>query len=53
MNDFTCDASQSYVEAGMAVGQPLVIHAEDVQDRGVQVVHVNRVYDCSVADFVG
>ena len=36
---------QAEVAAAVAVGQPLVIEAHQVQDRGVQVVDVHAVLD--------
>ena len=44
---------QPEVAAVVAVRQPLVIHAEQVQDRGVQVVDADPVLDGLVADLVG
>ena len=35
------------------VGQPLVIQAKQVQDRGVKIVDMNLVFDCSEAEVVG
>src|SRR6059058_5522978 len=44
---------QSYVAAGEAVGEPSVIEAEQVQQRGVEVVDVKLVLDRLVAVLVG
>ena len=44
---------QAEVAAGVAVGQLLVVEAEQVQDRGVQVVDVDLVLDRVVAVVVG
>ena len=44
---------QAEVAAGVAVGEPGVVEAEQVQDRGVQVVDVDRLLDGLVAEFVG
>ena len=44
---------QPEVAAGVAVGEPGVVEAEQVQDRGVQVVDVHGVLDGLVAEFVG
>ena len=44
---------QPEVAAGVAVGQPLVVEAEQVQHRGVKIVDVNRLVDNRPADFVG
>ena len=44
---------QAEVAAAVAVGQPLVIQAHQVQDRGVQVVDVHAVLDGLHAELVG
>ena len=36
---------QAEVAAGVAVGELFVVEAQQVQDRGVQVVDVDRVFD--------
>ena len=38
------DVGEAEVAAGVAVGQPLVVEAEQVQDRGVEVVDADRVF---------
>ena len=43
---------QAHVPAGVAVGQPLVVQAAQVQDRGPQVVHVTDVLHGVVAEVV-
>ena len=53
MHDVAVDVGQAEVAAGVAVGQPLVVEAEQVQDRGVQVVDVDLVLDGVVAVVVG
>src|SRR5439155_25683064 len=44
---------QSKVAPLIAIRQPRVVHAEEVKDRGVQVVHVHRVLGDAVAQVVG
>ena len=44
---------QAVVAAGVAVGQPLVVEAQQVQDRRVQVVDVDLVLDRVPAELVG
>ena len=44
---------QAEIAAGVAVGESLVVEAEQVQDRGVQVVDVDLVLDRVEAEFVG
>ena len=47
------DPGQPDVEALELVRQPLVVDPQAVQDRGVQVVDVDRVLDHVVAEVVG
>ena len=47
------NVGQAEVAAGVTVGEPLVVEAEQVQDRGVQVVHVDAVLDGAEAELVG
>ena len=47
------DAGQPLVEALELEREPLVVDAQAVQDRGVQVVDVDRVLDDVVAEVVG
>jgi len=49
----TRDVGQPKVAAGEAEGEFGVVEAEEVQDRGVQVVDVDAVFDGFVAEFVG
>ena len=44
---------QAEVSAGVAVGEPGVVEAQQVQDRGVQVVDVDGFLDGPVAELVG
>src|SRR5579883_711862 len=44
---------QAEIPAAVAVGQPLVVDAEQVQDGGVQVVDVDPVLDRVHPDLVG
>ena len=44
---------QAVVAARVAVGEPLVVDAEQVQDRGLQIVDVDGVLDDVVAEVVG
>ena len=47
------DVGEAEVAAAEAIGQPLVVDAEQVQDGGVQVVDVDRVRGDVVAEVVG
>jgi hypothetical protein len=51
--DDALDVGQPHVAPGMAIGQALVIEAEQVQNRGVQVVDVHGVFNGLIAQFVG
>ena len=53
MNDVAFDIGQAKVAAGIAVGEAFVIEAEQVQNRGVQVVDVHLVLGGVVAVVVG
>ncbi len=44
---------QAEIAAGVAVGQPFVVEAQQFQERGVQVVYVDLVLDGLEAEFVG
>ena len=44
---------QPEVSTGISVGKPCVIEAEQVQDRGVQVMDMHRFFDGLVAEIVG
>jgi len=47
------DAGELEVEAEVAVGEPLVVEAEQVQHGGVEVADVHRVFDDVVGEIVG
>ena len=51
--DHPLHVGQPHVAAGVAVGQALVVEPEQVEDRGVQIMHVHRVLDGLVAELVG
>ena len=53
MNHSPGDVGQAVVAAGVAVGETLVVEAEEVQDRRVEVVDVDFVLDGSEAELVG
>jgi len=53
LHHFAVDIGQAEVAAGVAVGELLVVHSEDVEDGGVEVVHVDFVFPGKVAEFVG
>ena len=49
----TMHVGQSEVAAGLMKGEPFVIQAEQVQDRGLQVMDVDRILGDVEAEFVG
>ncbi len=53
LDDRAVHVGQAEVAALEAVGQPLVVDAQAVQDRGVQVVDVDRLLGDVVAEVVG
>ena len=52
-NDPSVDVGQPEVAARVTVGEPGVVEPHHVEDRGVEVVDVNRVFGDLVAVFVG
>jgi hypothetical protein len=50
---FAIYVGEARIPAGVAVGQPSVIKAEQVQNRGVQVVDVDLLLDRPKAEFIG
>ena len=44
---------EAEVAASVAIGQPLVIEAEQMQHRSVQVMHVDRLLDGPITELVG
>ena len=53
LDDLSVDVGQAVVAALELVRQPRVVDAQAVQDRGVQVVDVDRVLGDVVAEVVG
>ena len=47
------DVGETVIAAIMPPGESLVVEAQLVQERGVEVVHVNFVGDGAVPPFVG
>ena len=44
---------QAKVSTLMAIGELLVVDAHQVEHRGMEIVHVDDIFDRVVADFVG
>ena len=53
IDDFAADVGEPEVAALVAVGELQVIEPKEVQQRGVEVVHMDGVFGNSPADFVG
>ena len=53
LDDLAVDVGQPEVAAGVAVGELLVVEAQQMEDRGVQVVDVDLVLDGLEAELVG
>ena len=47
------DVGEATVDAVVAVGEPLVIDAEEMEHGGVDVVAIDRLFDGFVGPFVG
>ena len=52
-HNFACHIGQPEIAAGVAVGELGVVEAQEMEDRGVEVVDVNRVLDHAGAELVG
>jgi len=46
------NVSQAKVATAVSVGQSGMIHTKQMQDRGMEVVHVNRIVHDSTTEFV-
>ena len=53
VDDVAFDVGQAEIAAGVAVRELLVVEAHEMQDRGVQVVDVDAVFDGFEAELVG
>src|SRR5262245_28754653 len=51
-DDPPMDVGQPEVAAGVAVGEASVVAAEELENRGVQVVNMDRLFDGLEAEFV-
>src|SRR3954447_20912875 len=52
-DDLAVDVGQAHVAAAEAGGEPLVVEAQEVEDRGVEVVDLDLVFDGVIAVVVG
>ena len=53
LDHFTMNVGQTKIPPAVTVGQSFVIESQQVQDSGVQIVHVDFIGDCPVSIFVG
>ena len=53
IHNVTVDVGQTEVTAAIAVDEPHVVQAEQVEHRGMEVVQVDRSFDRLVTQFVG
>ena len=53
VHDFAINVGQAEVAAGVAVGELLVIESQEPKDRRVEVVDVDRLFDCRETRLVG
>ena len=47
------DISKAEVTTGVTVGQVFVIESHEMQDRSVEIMHMNLVFHCRETEFVG
>ena len=52
MNNMTMHIRQTEVAAGVAECEAFVVEAQQMQNRGMQVVHVNSLFDRIPAEFI-
>lgn len=52
MNDFAVDVGQPIVPTGVAIGQPFVVEAQRMQDRGLEIMHVDGIFGHFKAELV-
>ena len=52
VGDFTVDVGEAKIATGVAEGEFFVVQAEQVQDGGVKVVHVEFVFNGHVSPFI-
>ena len=50
--EFAMHVGEAEITAGVAVGEALVVNAEEVQDGGVDVVNIDGSFDRKVAEVV-
>jgi hypothetical protein len=53
VDDGPVDIGETVIATGVAVGEPLVIEAHEMEDRGVEIVGVNRLHDRTQPVLVG
>ena len=53
MNQVAVHVGQTTVDAVVSYGEPLVIDAKQMQNRGMEIGHTDTVHSCPVTDFIG
>ena len=53
MHDVAFDVRQAEFSTLISVGQPFVIHAEQIKNRGVEIVYVDSVFTYIHSEVVG
>ena len=52
-DNFAADIRQSEIATGIAVSEFLMIKAQEVQHRGMEIMDVNRVFNGSKSELIG
>src|SRR5690349_18471161 len=53
VDDAAINVRQPKIPTAESIRQPLVIESKEVQDRGMQIVHVHLVLNCEVTEVIG
>src|SRR5690242_14904199 len=53
LHNFAFNVGQAKIAAAEAIREARVIEPQEVQNRGVQVVHADLVFDCLVTNLIG
>ena len=53
MNHIAVDVGESIVAATVAIGQFCVVHPQEMQNGGMEIVNVNAVFRNGGPDFIG
>lgn len=53
MDDVAVHVGEAEAAAAIMIGQFLVVDAQEVEDRGLEIMHVDRVFDGLEAEIIG